>query len=272
MVFAIHSRSISTEPVFLRISESAAATTPSRVQLADIFTAAVSTSTAQSSLQNREIVSLSNFWNDPFDVFIGGMWGVLFLFNIYSIVESSQSLYESMQLDPESAVDLGRRQWSDLQKFLIDGVSLIGLTANTAEWAHQGKMISLKSVAPYLRAIGFGASSILSSYYAARSLQELIDQGRELEQVQDKVARTRLEQKQLLSGLDLGANSLMAVWALLSLAGLTLGVAAAAGLMSGILAAGGVLAICAIFYRVHLINLYPRQEMSTSVEPLAVRV
>lgn len=227
-------------------------------RVANLFRNAPS-SQPQGPLQvENEVVSLSNLWGSPFDIFMAGLWGLLWVSSGNGVAVSGAHLYRLLNAHPDAEPNLEEKQWKELKEFLLSGIGLVGLTANIVDWANQGKMIALGVASAAVKMVGYGASCITSGMRAYKSYKEILDLMEQFKRAGTDAERVYLQQKQLLSGLDLAAYGATAIWALLGFSSLALGVAVPAALMTPLLGFGCILAVSAIFYRVHLSNLYPK--------------
>jgi hypothetical protein len=247
----ITSSSVTTS--YLRVAESTASPKPLGSQLSELFLAATPIPSSTPLSLDREVVSLSNLWETPYNAFFGGLWGFLFISGVFDLSKSGIRLHQKLTVS-----DLTVDPWEDLKQFLFDGVSLTGLIANVGDWADRGKMVALGSALPYFQTVGHGASCITSSVRAYKSYEQILEQAELLSQTDSPVKRGELEQKQLLSSLELAAYGTMAVWAFVGFGALILGLVAPPLLMISLASVSLVLATAAIFYKIHLFNVYPK--------------
>ncbi|MGE0670399.1 MAG: hypothetical protein AB7H48_04915 [Parachlamydiales bacterium] len=274
MALAINQRSFSSATSFLRLAESSPSATFATQQITEIFHSSAPIDTAVADLSEKQVVSFSNLWKDPVTAMFGGLWSLLILFDIYCVVDSGVQLLSHLQegasLGPlqetaGSASGLAGDLFKDLKKFLMDGVSLTGVSANLGDWAHRQNIISLGEAVGTFRMVGYGASCITCSVRAYSNGKELLERLGQFKEAQSDAELARLEQKQLLSGLDLAANSATALWAFMGIAALVAGVAVAPAWLIGLSNVAAILAISSLFYHIHMINLYPPGERQVGV-------
>lgn len=274
MALAINQRSFSSATSFLRLAESTPSATVASQQITEIFHSAAPIDTAVADLSEKQVVSFSNLWKDPVTAMFGGLWSLLLLFDIYCVVDSGVQLLSHLQagasIEPlqetaGAASGLVGDLFKDLKKFLMDGVSLTGVSANLGDWAHRQNIISLGEAVGAFRMVGYGASCITCSVRAYSNGKEVLERLGQFKEVQSDAELARLEQKQLLSGLDLAANSATALWAFMGIAALVAGVAVAPAWLIGLSNVAAILAISSLFYHIHMINLYPPGERQTGV-------
>jgi hypothetical protein len=258
----------------LRLAESSPSATFAAQQITEIFHSSVPIDTAVADLSEKQVVSFSNLWKDPVTAMFGGLWSLLLLFDIYCVVDSGVQLLSHLQ----AGASLGPLQetagsgsglvgdlFKDLKKFLMDGVSLTGVSANLGDWAHRQNIISLGEAVGAFRMVGYGASCITCSVRAYSNGKEVLERLGQFKEAQSDAELARLEQKQLLSGLDLAANSATALWAFMGIATLVAGVAVAPAWLIGLSNVAAILAISSLFYHIHMINLYPPGERQAGV-------
>lgn len=274
MALAINQRSYSSAMSFLRLAESTPPATFANQKISEIFQSSAPIDTAVADLAEKQVVSFSNLWKDPVTAIFGGLWSLLLLFDIYCVVNSGVQLLSHLQegasLGPlQERVDSGSGLvgdlFKDLKKFFMDGVSLTGVSANIGDWAHRQNIITLGEAGGAFRLVGYGASCITCSVRAYTNGKELLERLGQFKEAQSDGALARLEQKQLLSALDLAGNSATALWAFMGIATLVAGVAVAPAWLIGMANVAAILAISSLFYNIHMINLYPPGERQAGV-------
>lgn len=269
MTIAIHQRSFLPPEPFIRSAEASRSVHFASQDITEIFHSSAPIDSSAANLSEKQIVSFSNLWKDPITAIFGGLWSLLLLFDVYSAVDSGvkfmMHLKEgaslgSMQERAGAESGLIGDLFCDLKQFIVSSISLAGVTANLGDWAHQQRVVSLGQAMNAFRLVGYGASCITSSVRACSSGKEVLVRLRQFKEVKHDGDLARLEQKQFLSCLELASNGATALWAFMGIALLVSGVATAPAWLIGFSNVAGILAICALFYQVHMINLYPAGE------------
>lgn len=204
-----------------------------------------------------EVVSLSNLWKNPFEIFMAGLWGILWADSLGSVVMSGIQLHKQQTISSSPVLRQGPASSKEERDFFFKSVSFVGVTANIATWANEIKAIALGGSAFGVKCVGYGASCITNSIQAYKSCEEIFEQAKQLKHASGEVESVLLRKKQLLSSMDLAAYATGGIWALLELSGLVLGMFFPPALLTTLLILSCVLAISAIFYRVHLWNQHP---------------
>lgn len=256
MSLAISQRAAFSATSYLRLAEAMPAATSSSKQISEIFLSSAPIEAPAADLSEKQVVSFTNLWKDPFTAIIGGLWSLLLVYDIYCVAESGSKLISSMQEGAGSESSLISDQFKDLKKFLLDGVSLVGVTANIGDWAHREKIISLGEAASSFKMVGYGASCITCSVRAFANGKEVLERLEEFKGVQNDAELARLEQKQLLSCLDFAGDSATALWAFMGIATMVAGIVVAPAWLIGLFNVAGILAISSLCYRIHLSNIY----------------
>ncbi len=260
MSLAINQRAASSATACLRLAESTSPATAFSQQISEIFFALAPIASATADLTKKQIVSFSSLWKDPFNAVFGGLWSLLVVYYIYCVAESGTKLISHMQEEAGSDSNLVGVRCVDLKKIIIDGVSLVGVSAGAAAWADQEKIISLgEAAACSFKIVGCGASCITCSVRAYAEGKEILERLEQFKEGQNDVEFARLAQKQLLTCLDFAADSTTALWAFLEIATMFAGCVVAPSCLFGLLTIAGALAVSALFYRIHLSNIYPAQ-------------
>lgn len=211
---------------------------------------------ASYNMQEKNIVALSNLWSDPVNLFVGGILGFLWVALLIDVVRGAVSL-GCQRVQPDETDDVfAHRQWSYFKQFLFDSISWIGLTGSTGDWAHQAKIISLGNAANHFKMNAHGASTITSSVRAWQSLQDLLTQCQKHSEADDRVEQAKLQQKELLSILDLTGYAATALWAGMSFSIIAFGLAIPGSLVAGALIVACIFAFGGLIYRMHLESLY----------------
>ncbi len=241
----------------LCLAEPISPLTPPSKQISQVFHSSVPIVSTAVDLAGKQIVSFSNLWKDPFTAVFGGLLSLLIMHSMCSAADSGSKLISHMQEGAGSGAALAGMQFRDLKKFLLEGVSLAGVSASASVWAEHENIISLGKASYGFKIISYGASCIACSNRAYAEGKKILERWEQLKEVQDGPELVRLEQKQLLGLLDFAADSTTALWAFMGIFTMVSGLLVTPPWLFSLLTVAGVLAISALSYRIHLSNIYP---------------
>src|SRR5579871_1506004 len=166
-----------------------------------------SATAAQSSRSLRMGINfepLRNTGNLLMGGFCAGVWGLSVLFSATSLSD----LYTALTVEHPAS-----EQFSKIAKAVktafLDLVSLFGITAYNAHWAHEVNMISLGQYAPLVKAFGVGASLIINLVEGGLSIYKIVNETEALSQATSPEEKKKHEQHLCVAWMKLIGNVCM---------------------------------------------------------------
>ncbi len=179
--------------------------------------------------------------------FCGGVWAFSALFTATSLSD----LYTALTVE-HSASEQFDKIAKAVKTAFLDLVSLFGITAYNAHWAHEVNMISLGQYAPLVKGLGVGASLVINLVEGGISVYKIVNETEALSQEISPEEKTKHKQQLCIAWMKLIGNVCMVAWSVFGIASLAASLVLSPMISSALLVVGCLFLTASFFYQKHI--------------------